>query len=750
MRGPRALYDARMSDGRGFDEFDSGDERQIDVKRWLVALRRRRHLIAALVLFGLPIAVLVPWLQKPVYVASVKLAIQLSPEVMDVGADFMPRGVGRANPLARAEAIVLSDRVLGGVVANLGTPREAEAPANGVYARARALARQGLVRLGLRDPVPAAPDAARIRQAQIDALRAAIRIEADSAGSILEVSASSPAAGQAAWLANEIAEVFVAHEAEERREASQTALRWLSQKTAELRDTVRRKEEQRDALASQLGRSSRDTTQRADTRAKMLADLEAARLELLATEQRLAELRPQVERALPIQDVQRRELRGQYEASRNALESARLRFTETHPEVRRLRSLVEGLEAQLAGLATVESDPLRQDRILEFRRLEGERGQLQARVSAVRGALSELGGIEEPDRGLLERFERLDREVAIDREMLSLLMKRQNETILHAASASPLARILDVAVPPLHPEPLRRLLLLGVGVAAVLGLAIGAAVVMELLDPAIYEADSVADVLDVPLLQQIPLASDESAPELQSQPESQSLLAEAFRSLRTSLLFASGSRPLRSLLVTSSVAGEGKTTCSINLASAFAQTGPRVLVMDADLRRPRQHKVLGVDRGPGLAEALAGEVEVDDVIRRPRNVLFDVIPAGQPVANPADLLGSQAFRDALALLEKRYDLVIVDAPVLLAVADALVLSSRVDGVLFVSKPGAVDRAALRRVQQDLERSQANVLGVAVTHVDPRDPYVYPAYLYSPYTSGEAPPRRSRLAALLGP
>ena len=716
-----------MSDG--FDDFEDGGDRAnpFDPRRLIGALHRRRKIILIVGLLGLPLAPIPALMQNEIFSATASIAIEQAPDVMKIGRD-VERTAPTRNPLERAQAILMSDRVIGRVVDQLPAP-ETRPP--GV----RQKLGDRIRRWAGASRVDREPDLVRIRQARIRGIRSNLTTSVGGGQTILKISAVSSSPEQAAWIANSIAEAYVAHERDEKGAAVRDALNWLAERTESLKTRVRAKEEALGTLAGKLGGAPGSADEADAARARMFADLEAARLELSAIEQRLGALAPRVGRNRDDQEAQR-ELLQQLETSTRALEAARLRYTRTHPEVQRLTEVVENLRQGLGGSAS-SHDPLYEDRLSEYRQLQGQKGGLEARIEAVRRALNQSAdSVEVTDTTMVAEYDRLDRELTIERELLQGLMQRRNETIVSAANGMSAGRILDPAVTPSSPLPMRRFLYLLMGLVAALGLPLALAIGLELIDGKDYEGSAVLTALGVPLLQEIPVVTDGSVPERQSDGDSQGVIAECYRNLRTAILFQMGRQKVQSLLVTSAVPGEGKTTTSINLAAAFAQTDRKVLLIDADLRRPRHSKVFGVPRSPGLSEVLAGEVELAAAIRRAPGASFDSLMSGSLPANPAALLASPKLPLILARLHQMYDTVVIDAPVILAVSDALVLSSHVSGTLYVSKPGSVNRTAFKRVKESLDRAGANVLGVVLTHVDPRDPYLYPSYLHSPYAEEE--------------
>ncbi len=211
-------------------------------------------------------------------------------------------------------------------------------------------------------------------------------------------------------------------------------------------------------------------------------------------------------------------------------------------------------------------------------------------------------------------------------------------------------------------------------------------------------------------------------------PRSQS--SEAYRSLRTAILLSCPGHAPKVLLVGSSLPQEGKTTTSINLAVVLAQQGRRVLLVDADLRRPAVHRSFGLASAPGLSEALAGHEQVENIVHvSPALPTLFIVPAGSTPPHPAELLGSFVFTNLLQKWRSEYDHIVIDTPPMLTVTDAVLLSAVSDSVVIIARAGKTTRAALRRSYALLGQVQANVLGVVINAVNLNSPDYHYSYYY---------------------
>ena len=342
-------------------------------------------------------------------------------------------------------------------------------------------------------------------------------------------------------------------------------------------------------------------------------------------------------------------------------------------------------------------------------------------------------------------YSQLKRDVETYRTLYEGLMQKLKEAGVTAGLRSNNIRTVDRARVPTAPSEPNIPRNLAFALALGLTTGIGLAFLLEGIDNTVRTPEQAQAISALPSLGMIPLGSkngtestrkklsvtsSKEAVELVTQSRPQSQMAESYRALRTSLLLTSLGAPPKVILVTSALPQEGKTTTSINCAIVLAQKGTRVLLIDADLRRPVIHKTLGIGPRIGLSNVLTGSTTLSQAVVRSGVLptLF-VLPAGTPPPNPAELLASSNMKDVLDELSEQYDHIVVDTPPTLSVTDAVVMSTRADAVVLVIRSGQTTKQALRRARDILMQVNARVCGVLLNAVDLTSPDYYYYYEY---------------------
>jgi len=315
----------------------------------------------------------------------------------------------------------------------------------------------------------------------------------------------------------------------------------------------------------------------------------------------------------------------------------------------------------------------------------------------------------------------------------NLLSSYENIRLTKQTSATNIISIEPAIVPksPVRPQPFEN-----TGMGAVIGLFLAGAIVflIEYLDDSIKTGEQISEALGLPVIGYIAeIEHPQERVYVSDNPRSP--VAEAFRTLRTNLEFAGVDQPLKTLLVVSVHPGEGKSTIASNLSITLAQGGKRVLLIDADLRRPQIHHVFDLPNRAGLSDLFRESVSLTDVTRSWKDSTLSIITSGSIPPNPADLLASKKMESILVSAKQIADIVIVDAPPFL-VADASILASRVDGILLVIRPGKTPMDAALSTLEQMKRSGGRIVGVVMNRIPRNRPYYYGGYRhYTAYYKG---------------
>nr|WP_255727218.1 polysaccharide biosynthesis tyrosine autokinase [Nesterenkonia sp. DZ6] len=288
--------------------------------------------------------------------------------------------------------------------------------------------------------------------------------------------------------------------------------------------------------------------------------------------------------------------------------------------------------------------------------------------------------------------------------------------------------VLQEAVAPESPVAPRIPLNLALGFLVGMALGVGIAVLREVLDTKIRGEHDISAITDTPVLGGITYDPEAQKRPLVVQVDPKSPRAESFRTLRTNLQFLEVGESRRSFVVTSSIQGEGKSTTVANLAITMQEAGQRVLVIDADLRRPRVADYFGLEGAVGLTNVLIGKVDLADVVQYWGPHDLAVLPAGDIPPNPSELLGSPSMDALLRFVEDQFDVVLIDAPPL-AVTDAAVLATRATGAIMVVAAGKTTRQRFTRSISSLESVGAKLFGVVPTMLPTKGPDAYGYGLY---------------------
>lgn len=336
------------------------------------------------------------------------------------------------------------------------------------------------------------------------------------------------------------------------------------------------------------------------------------------------------------------------------------------------------------------------------------------------------------------RYGILKREVEGNKQMYENFLMRLKETSVTAGLKTSNIRVIDPAKVPERPVKPRVMLNLLLAIISGLTLGTGLAFFYEYLDNTLRTPEDIENFLQIPSLGVIGIfqtaKGNPGGEELITLSDPRSNISEAFRNLRTNVLYSSYDPPRKLILITSALPIEGKTLVAANLAAVLALTGRKVLLLDTDMRKPRLHKLFEVERQPGIAQYLIGEAEPNQIIRETRVANLKLAPCGDIPPNPSELLGSERMISFLSENKDQFDYILLDSAPLVSVTDALVLAGQMDGIILIIKGNETARDPVRRSLRQLEEVKAKVLGAVLNQVDlKKEGYYYHYYrYYRPY------------------
>ncbi len=663
-------------------------------RRWIVVLGT---IVVCLALAGVFLLVATPRY-------SAETLIMIEPKNANiVSIEEVVSGLSGDEETIQSEVYVLTSRALAGrVIRSLQLYEDSEFNPDG---------------LAIDPNVPA--ELSREFGAVVDQFLERLQVVPKESSRVIAASFSSESAEKAAQIINALTDEYILSRLESKFASTQKANDWLGIRIAELRENVQSIETEVEATRERLGLlggegiplTSRELIE-------LNTQLVMARSERAEAEARLA----QIEELSPESDNN--------ESLNEVLDS---------PLIQRLREQDSEVERRVAELSSEYGDL--HPKLIQLR---AEAKDLDARIAdeigrIVAGLKSRVEIVRARERSLQKSLDGMKKEVAVanqneielralqreaeaSRNLLATMMSRQKETISQEDTDYQQAdvRVISPADIPLQPSYPRTGIVLGLVLVTAMILAMVIILVLELLDDGFRSGDEMEKATGVPSIGFIPyvrmLEGYESLVDfLIDKPNA--AFGESIRTLSWSIGLAFPAPAPRSLLVTSSVPGEGKTTVATCLATSQSLAGRRTVLVDADTRQSACHKLLGKLRSPGLVDVLTGGATLDDALYQSDSSGLWLLPAGSPSVNSPNLLESDKMRELVSELGERFDFVVIDSPPILATTDARILCQMTDATVAVAQWGKTRRAVVRNTLDQLRGARAKLAGCLLTQVD---------------------------------
>jgi capsular exopolysaccharide synthesis family protein len=709
----------------------------IDIKDLLAILRRRRWVILSTILVLTTLAVFVGLQITPKYTA--KALVMIDPRQSKVvNVEQVLQGLGTDASTVETQIKVLKSRDLADRIMqklalfddpefNRALDRQPGDPAltvDGPFAAALGwLPKEWLIATGFaEEPLGMVADAkpALEREAAVDRFDKSLKVTQEGRSYVIGLSFTSEDAEKAARIVNTVAQLYIQDQIDTKRAATGKASSFLGDRLGSLRDEVQKAEAAVEAFRK---KSRLVTADGVSLKEKDLSDLSkeliTARAELAEKQAKLRlvrELRARggeeldtvgdvIDSQVIINLRQQETLLNKEESELKSL------YGEKHPRMQTLVTEKESLQNKVAREV---------DRIAKS--LENEVKVLASGVATIEGEINDLKKQTTVDNEASVKLRELERQAQASRQLYESFLERFKETKEQQEIVEADSKVISVAAPPDKPSTPGPALFGAVGFTAAAMLGTLLALLLERLDNGIRSAKQVEQLVGLPALGLVPRLSRlkrDQKPHHYLMSKPLSAYAEAHRAIYTSLQLSDVDNPPRTVLVTSSLPQEGKSTLALSLACFAASSGQKTLLMDIDLRHPSVHRDLGARPACGLVEYMAGEKTLEEVLVRDEASGIWYLPIRRQTANPTDLLGSQKMRHLLAELRERFDFVVLDSAPLLGVTDSKVASRLVDKVLFATQWEKTSKDTVVNALVHLREAKASVAGVVLTQVDVR-------------------------------
>ena len=725
-------------------------EEEIDLREYLRVLRKRKWTVAAVFTLIVLTVTIYSLSATPIYQASTRLIIDKeNPNVMSID-EVMAVDASGTDYYQTQYKIIESRTVARDVVETLRLQESEEfspEPADdflsrwkrAVFGTLNVWTRSLTELFQTQDNRPSKAsfkDDARI----IDAFLGRVTVEPIRSSRLVDIRFEAKDPVLATRIANTIAKVYIDKNLETKLDAVQDAVAWLHERIEDERRKVEAAEqallgykEKHSIITDFSSDTERVTAQKLAQLNEQVVEAESRRVEAETRyhQARALEGSPDMLDSVPevLQSGLIREIKKMEVELFKRLSELSKKYGQKHPRM-------VAIESELATLEKRKAQEI--NRIISS--LKNEYQVALAREQSLKQALTRQ---KQETLNLNQKaieYNVLKRQAESARQMYELLIKRFKETQLTEDMKTGNIRIVDRAEVPRFPVKPRKKL--NIVLAMVVGLlfGVGLAFFFEYLDNTIKVPEDLKRYLNLPFLGPVPVmdrdaqsGAEDVPAELVTLHSPKSTASEAYRGIRTSILFSSADEPPQVILVTSSGPQEGKSSTSVNLAIAMAQAGGRILLMDGDMRKPRLHHLFKLSRDRGLSNVLVGESNVKEAIFESGVANLDVIPCGPIPPNPSEILGSRRMEKLLEVLRSSYKRIIIDSPPITAVTDAVVMSKMADGCVLVVRSGDTPREIVQNGLHKLQAMGAHVLGAVLNGVNMgKEGYSYYQYYYYYY------------------
>lgn len=669
---------------------------------WRFAVKHRLLILSALVA-ALILGVTATLLTTPIYTATATIQIDReAARVLDVEDGAPKESMIQGEEFFQTQYGLLQSRSLAErVIDGLG------------LARGNAFLEQMNISPRPAGEGSAAEQATRHRNQVIAAVQDNLSISPVRGSRLVKVSFNSPSPALSQRVANAFATNFIQSNLDRKYESSSYAREFLDEQIAQTKVKLEDAERQLVAYAanqqivnvSEGGADSGEAQSLASTRLSSLnSALAEARAARVAAQAKWNQARSAPSMTVPevLQNPAIQRLTEERARLNSTYQQKLQTYRPDFPEMQQLKAQIDEFDRQIGAIA----GSIRSSIQSEYTEAVNRERALEGQVASLTGDVLDIR-----DRSI--QYNILQRELDTSRSLYDALLQRYKEVGVTAGVSTNNISIVDQADTPVAPSSPNLILNLALATLAGLGLGILAAIIIEALDETLATPEDVETKLGAPALGVIPLLDKGTSP-LDALDDARSPFAEAYFSLRTALQFSTSNGTPPSLLVTSSRPAEGKSTTALAIAQNLARVGKRVLLIDGDLRNPSMHRLIGVSNDQGVSNLLSRSLELPAVVNRTgvENLWF--IPCGPLPPSPAELWAGERLREVLASALQEFDHVVIDGPPVLGFADVPLLSSAVDGTVFVIESRSTRRAQARGALGRLTIGNGRLLGVVLT------------------------------------